>query len=125
MTMLIQEHIQTAQDFLDAADSEFAGGDRLQGSEKMWGAAAHAVMAVAQQRSWRFGDHSALRTAVRRLSSERDDLVLLGGFGVAEGFHTNFYHDFMGSNDDFDLSRQVVRDFIDRLIALMDVDSTD
>ena len=47
--MLTQEHAQTARDFLTVADEEFSAGDMLQGSEKMWGAAAHAVMAVAQQ----------------------------------------------------------------------------
>ena len=45
--MLVHQHIQTAQDFLEAADREFEAGDILQGSEKMWGAASHAVMAVS------------------------------------------------------------------------------
>ena len=48
--MLTREHIQTARHFLEVAEEEFAAGDAIQGSEKMWGAAAHAVMAVAQQR---------------------------------------------------------------------------
>ena len=36
--MLTQEHAQTARAFLDEADREFAEGDALQASEKMWGA---------------------------------------------------------------------------------------
>ena len=55
--MLTQEHTQTAQEFLAAADHEFMAGDNLQASEKMWGAASHAVMAVAQQRGWRYTKH--------------------------------------------------------------------
>ena len=48
--MLTQELAETAQDFLKAADREFAEGDALQGSEKLWGAASHAVMTLAKQR---------------------------------------------------------------------------
>ena len=45
----MEEHVQTAQDFLVKSDNYFADGDVLQGSEKLWGAAAHALTAVAQQ----------------------------------------------------------------------------
>ena len=54
--MTTTEHTQTAREFLEKSDRYFAEGDELQGSEKMWGAAAHSVMAVAQQRGWSFGD---------------------------------------------------------------------
>ena len=118
--MLTQEHAQTAQDFLAVADDEFAAGDMLQGSEKMWGAAAHAVMAVAQQRGWHFGSHGALRIAVRRLAEESGDRALPGGFGTAERFHANFYHDFMERDDDFDFTKDIVRDFVARVLSLMD-----
>ena len=43
--MLVEEHVQTARVFLDESDTLFSEGDVLQGSEKIWGAAAHAVMA--------------------------------------------------------------------------------
>ena len=118
--MLTQEHAQTAQEFLTVADDEFASGDMLQGSEKMWGAAAHAVMAVAQQRDWPYGSHGALRVAVRRLAEESGDRALPGGFGTAERFHANFYHDFMEHDADFDFTKDVVRDFVARVLALMD-----
>ena len=116
--MLIQDHIETAQNFLDAADREFAAGDHLQASEKLWGAASHAVMAVAQQHGWPYGSHRAMKTTVRRLSERYDDPLLLGGFGFAEKFHANFYHDFM---EDFDLDddRPMVNDFVHRVIALL------
>ena len=79
--MLTQEHTQTARDFLIASDREFAAGDILQGSEKLWGAAAHAVMALAQQRGWRFGDHRSLRAAANRLSDELREPVIASDFG--------------------------------------------
>ena len=116
--MLIQEHIQTAQYFLDAADRKFAAGDVLPGSEKRWGAAAHAVMAVAQHRSWPFGDHRSLSVNVERLAREGGDASLNSGFSVAEKFHANFYHQFM---QDFELERgrPIVRDFVTRMGGLL------
>jgi hypothetical protein len=47
--VLIQDHAVTAEDFLAASDREFAAGDVLQASEKLWGAAAHAITAVAKE----------------------------------------------------------------------------
>ena len=116
--MRIREHIETAKSFLDAADKEFAAGDHLQASEKLWGAASHAVMAAAQQHGWPYGSHRAMKTAVLRLSEQYDDPLLPGGFVSAEKFHANFYHDFM---EDFDLEgdRPMVRDFVHRVTALL------
>ena len=51
--MLTKNHAATANEFLDASDQEFAAGDHLQASEKLWGAATHAVMAVASSGSGR------------------------------------------------------------------------
>lgn len=115
--MLTQEHSQTAQDFLAASDAEFDAGDILQGSEKLWGAAAHAVMAIAQQRGWRFGDHRALRAAANRLADELREPILASNFSVAEKFHANFYHDFM-QDFEIDGDREKVRDFINRVLSL-------
>ena len=113
--MVIQEHIQTAQDFLEASDREFAGGDVLQGSEKLWGAASHAVIAVAQQRGWPYGKHQALKSVVRRLYEESGDAFWQAGFLAAEKFHANFYHDFM---EDFQVEedRPLVRHFVARML---------
>ena len=115
--MLTGKHSQTAQDFLAASDSEFVAGDILQGSEKLWGAAAHAVMAVAQQRGWRFGDHRALRAAANRLADELREPIVASNFSVAEKFRANLYHDFM-QDFEIDDDRQKVRDFVNRILSL-------
>ena len=115
--MLTQEHTQTAQDFLLASDREFAAGDTLQGSEKLWGAAAHAVMALAQQRGWRFGDHRSLKTAANRLSDELREPGIASDFGLAEKFHANFYHDFM-QDFEIDGDRALVHRFVNRVLSL-------
>ena len=116
--MLTREHIETAQEFLEKSDRYFAEGDILQGSEKTWGAAAHVVMAFAQQRGWNFGSHQALRVAAAQLAEEYDDPSLELAFGVAEKFHANFYHKFM-EDYQLDLDRPAVRRFVERVQTLL------
>ena len=115
--MQTRDHLRTAREFLTAADREFDAGDHLQASEKLWGAACHALTAVAQQRNLSHGSHRALKQAAQLLVDETGDMALLAGFVSAEKFHANFYHDFM---EDFDLDadRPTVKDFVDRLMAL-------
>ncbi len=116
--MLTREHTQTAQDFLEAADREFAAGDLVQGSEKLWGAATRAVMAVAQQRGWEHRSHRSLKNAVIRLSQEQEHPeILLAGFLAAEKFHRNFYHDDM-EDYERDADRPIVERFVERMLAL-------
>ena len=120
-----QQRVQKAQEFLAVSDAEFAKGDDMQASEKLWGAAAHAVMAVAQQRGWTYGKHYALKVAVRRLAHEcaadGDPLsgALVSEFTTAESFHANFYHDFM---EDFQIEtgRPIVRRFVNRVLGMVE-----
>jgi len=119
--MTVDEHARTARSFLEQADREFEIGDELQGSEKMWGAARHAVAAVAQERGWDFGKHGAIRSAVRRLADEREDAMLDAGFLAARQFHANFSHGFM-LEDDIERGRVIVRRFVDQVLALNDLD---
>ena len=115
--MQISDHLRTAREFLTAADQEFAAGDHLQASEKLWGAASHALIAVAQKREWPHGSHSALKQAARLLVAETDDTALLAGFALAEKFHANFYHDFM-EGFELEVDRPPVTDFVEKLLVL-------
>ena len=71
--------------------------DRLQASEKIWGAVAHAVKQVARRRKWPCYSHEDLRDVARYLSdkgaylSQPDEIYAL--FTAAELYHTNFYAD--------------------------------
>ena len=49
--MTPEERARAAQRFLEQSDEEFDAGDRLQASEKLYGAACHAVNAIAQRRA--------------------------------------------------------------------------
>ena len=113
-----EDHLQTAQDFLTASDREFLDGDKLQASEKLWGAATHAVMAAAVERNWPYRTHRDLKLAVGRLADEFQDDLLPGGFAFAEKFHKNFYHDEM---EDYEIAmdRPQVHRFVHRMVALL------
>ena len=117
--MQVLEHAQTAQEFLGVSDHEFMAGDNLQASEKLWGAASHAVMAAAQQRGWRYNKHRDLGKASQKLSEESGDASIADCFAIAEKLHANFYHDFMEDHE-FDYARARVRDFINRVLTLVD-----
>ena len=116
-TMLSAEHRQAAREFLTASDEEFARGDVLQGAEKLWGAAAHAVMSVAQERGWPHESHRSLKNAVVRLAEEYDDQLINAGFLAAEKFHRHFYHDSM-EDWERNADRPLVHEFVERVSAV-------
>ena len=119
--MIQEEHARTAQDFLVKSDAYFADGDVLQGSEKLWGAAAHVLSAIAQQRNWRYGSHVAIKQVAIRIADELDDERISEGINLAEKFHANFYHNFMGE-DELDVNRPLVKRFVMQMLALVDAD---
>ena len=115
--MTVEDHLETAQDFLERSRQEFADDEELQGSEKLWGSVSHAVMALAMQRNWPISKHSDLKRAVNGLSQETGDRAMKANFSVAEKFHANYYHGFM---DDFQIvgDRPIVEEFVTQLLAL-------
>ena len=121
--MSASEHAQTARDFLAASDREFAAGDHLQGSEKLYGAATQVIIAICQQRGWRYNNHRAMKRAVTSLSQEYDNAdiadAIIGGYIAAENFHRNFFHDHM---EDYqrEEDRPTVHRFVARLLTLLD-----
>ena len=128
-SMGVLEHRETARKFLREAEEFFRLGDDLQGAEKMWGAAAHAVIAVCQQRGWRHRSHPAMGEAVGRICDELresgDELtatILSGGFLAASNAHVHFYHrdmDLEGGNGQyFDRAKRHVEEFVDRMVRM-------
>ena len=116
--MTVAEHAQTARDFLAASDREFAAGDHLQGSEKLYGAATQAVIAICQQRGWRYKSHRAMQQAVANLAREHDDPFISAGFFAAERFHENFFHDNL-EDYQIEANRPDVHNFVARMLELL------
>ena len=116
--MTVDQHVQTALTFLDHSDREFAAGDALQGSEKLWGAASHVVTAIAKQRGWPSGKYQARLAAVERLAQEHDEPILAAQFSAARQFHANFYRDFM-EDSEIEADRPKIHNFVHRIVDLV------
>ncbi len=120
--MLTTDHAQTAAGFLADSDREFASGDVLQASEKLWGAAAHAVMAVAQQRGLECGTHRTLINSARQIAEEQNDDLLRSemrvGILAAQHFHSNFYNSAM-EPEDVAYDRPLAHRFVALMLALL------
>ena len=127
--MSVLEHRETAVRFLGDADGYFRLGDDLQGAEKMWGAAAHAVIAVFQQRGWRHRSHPAMNDAVGRLVDELRNAGdghtadnLRSGFIIASQYHVHFYHRDMDLNGGngwfFTNAKESVEQFVRLMTAI-------
>ncbi len=110
--MTVQEHAESARHFLVQSDREFAAGDHRQGAEKLYGAATQAVIAIAKQRDWGYRTHRATKNATVRLADEYGDPLLETGFGLAEKFHRNFFH-----NDMEEYERDADRPFVDQFVT--------
>ena len=115
--MLATEHIATAQQFLVDADREYEAGDVLQASEKLWGAATHAVVAEMQRRDIEANGHRKIKDFVKNLGVEIDDPLLFPLYKHGETLHVNFYHGFL-SEENFEEHRELVREFVERMIEL-------
>ena len=86
-----EEHRAMSQRFLVHAQRELNARRRLQASEKIWGAVAHQLAAVAEQRGWMHQTHNQFRDAIHYLAKEHGRRDLVDNFSSLEGFHSNFY----------------------------------
>ena len=110
------EHRQTSRRFIQQAVIERADGDLLQASEKTWGAAAHAVKAIAERRGWRHDSHRLLFIAVDRILSETGQHEIRRRFQTASNAHKNFYEGWLSD-------QEVAEDIeeVENLVAMLDV----
>ena len=117
----IIHNARIARKFLDDADREFAAGDLLQSSEKLWGAVSHALKAVCRQRGWRHAKYAHRRDAAQALSAELNDPTIFAYFKIAQSCHANFYNDWM-YEEDVDTSRAYIRELVDKILVLIDAE---
>lgn len=113
--MRVAEHVETARQFLTDADREYAAGDALQASEKLWGAASHVVTAEIHRRGIAQSGHRATVNAVQQFGEDYEDPQLYLLFKVAEMLHANFYHGFLDP-EKIPENRDLVNDFVERML---------
>ena len=87
------DHSALSRRFVEHAKDELSKGNRLQASEKVWGAVAHAIKAIAVQRGWRHQRHSLITAIGDQLAQEYGRPDFSTTVSMAESFHVNFYED--------------------------------
>ena len=113
------EYAATARKYMEDSSRELLSPDYRQASEKLWGAATQAIMAVAALRGWEYESHRAMQNAVKQLVQETGDHELTVGFQAAERLHINFYHGGLEFYQVSDFAVSVHR-FVDGVLAMVD-----
>ena len=108
-------HADTSRRMIGQAAAELANGDSLQACDKGWGAAAHAIKAIAEERGWRHKDMADLFKVASRLADEMDQQEIHTLFMATIALHTNIYEGWLG-DEDIAYSLADVR----RLLAMLD-----
>ena len=88
----IAYHRERSWHFWELVDDELARGELEEASNKLWGAASHAVKAAAESRGWEHYAHNRLEGAVLRLvRAEGAPAYLQGQYYIASYYHQRFY----------------------------------
>ena len=91
-TDIIACHQERSRHFLSLVDDELDRGEPEEASTQVWGAAAHAVKAVAESRGWEHHAHALLQEAIQRLiRDEGAPPHLWGQYMMASAYHQGFY----------------------------------
>ena len=95
-TQPIESHEVHSARLLGHAREMLAKGDRLQASEKVWGAVAHGIKALAEERGWPYLIHQDAGVIATYVAQQvgNDDIETY--FAAVENLHRNFYEDVWG-----------------------------
>ena len=89
----IESHEVHSRRLILHAEDELDRGDRLQASEKAWGAVAHYLKIIADRRGWQYTGHSDAHIIAGNLAREEGNPEITQLYNVANRLHTNFYID--------------------------------
>ena len=89
----IESHDVHSRRLIRHAEEMLEAGDRLQASEKAWGAVAHRLKVVADSRGWKYETHADAFVVARNLAIEQDNPRIGELFSIAHGLHINYYGD--------------------------------
>ncbi len=108
------DHMAISRRFAAHAMDELSKGNRLQASEKVWGAAAHALKAIGIQRGWNHNSHQVVKDIGYHLAKEFNRTDLRNHVHKAESMHRNFYEN--DEDEDIILDAIInVGEFIEKL----------
>ena len=109
-----QEYREAPLHLYDQALVELALGDTRQAGEKLWGAVAQSLKALAERRGWPHGQHREFFNIMNRVRTETDDDELGVTFVAARGLHVNFYENDLPAWEIRAVAPRV-RDFVERV----------
>ena len=110
-----EDYAAISHRFVAHAKDELRRGNRLQASEKVWGAANYALKAVAAQRGWRHGGQRNVFAIANQLAEETNRRSFREQLFVARAIHYNFYDNDL---DEEDVNAGV--DAVERYVADLD-----
>ena len=88
----VADRVQISRRLIQQARAELDAGDRLQATEKIWGALAQMLKAHGQQRGWQnLGGHRTVGHIARQLDAEYDEIKVSDAYIAADNGHRNFY----------------------------------
>jgi hypothetical protein len=104
--------------YLRDAEELLRKKDYAQASEKLWGACAEVIKAVAVKRGAELGTHRSLWEFVTKLHKEHPDWNLIDSFNYASNLHVNFYEDHLPPEIVL-RGEKMVKEFVKRLKTLL------
>ena len=116
----INEYREASLSYLRDASDALSAGNYPNASEKLWGAAAQMVKAVAESRGWAHNGHRQLFQVVSQLTDETGDTDLAVLFRAAGFLHTNFYERWLPP-EDVELAREQVVQLLEKLELSIEV----
>ena len=105
-------YVSLSKKYLKEADDLLTKGDYIQAPEKLWGAAALMVKALAASQGILISSHGELFSFVRKLGEEKKNPELRRLFSVASTLHQNFYEGW--------LQEDVIKEYSEDVKQLVD-----
>jgi len=113
-----KHYLDLNRKYLEDGEVLLVKGDSAQASEKLWGASAEIVKAVAAYRGLELKTHADLWSFTTKLSSELNDPEILTFFATANYLHQNFYENAM-TLEAVKASAQVVKQFVEKVEKIL------
>ena len=108
-------HAQISRRFLEQAKLHLDDHDRLQAAEKIWGAAAHAIKAIGEQRGWVHDSHYNVFWIAEHLGRELGREQEFSGYMAQAGYVRVDFYGNGWSEDTLELILSAATNFIAEL----------
>lgn len=113
------ERRDASLEFALRSDQEFGrGGNTMIAAELLWGAVAHALLALAEINEWPCQGHRGYSMVAARLEERQPGLPWKSDIAAADQLHGHFYNRDLGSGE-LDSRRLAARRALHSAIALL------